>query len=243
MNILFLSAQNFHSEIPIEAEIPVCLTEFSGKPLIELLVSNTLRLESAHRIFAFGKHDLQYWNLDCIASQLDPYCNVISVEKPTAGALCTALLAIKYINSDDELLIISVNEVVNEDLAHIISDFRKRELDAGVLIFPSIHPRYAFVRLDDEQKVIEVAEKRPISKNAITGIFWFSTGKVFVRAAMESIRKDSKVRDAFYISSTLNEIILEHGEVGIFSIDKSKYLPVKTKKQKDLLEIRNNYEN
>lgn len=241
MNVLILAAQNSRQDIQEEPTLPVCLTEIDGKPLLELLTEAVEPLKPERIIFAFMKHDIAHWGLDYIVEQLVPGSVLISVEKPTAGAACTALLGAPYINNDEELLILSANELVRQDLGPVIEDFRARGADAGVMSFNSVHPRYAYVRLDVNGNVVEASEKRPISRNAIPGIFWFLKGRQFVEAAKNTIRKDAKIRDAFYISSTLNELILEHATINHFPIENELYVPLKTEKQLDMFETINSF--
>lgn len=237
MNVLILAAQNSLQGIQEEPTLPVCLTEIDGKPLLELLTGAVKPLAPAKTIFAFMKHDIDHWGLDYIVEQLAPGSAIISVEKPTAGAACTALLGAPHIDNDEELLILSANELVRQDMAAVISDFQARGADAGVMSFSSIHPRYAYVRLDADGNVVEASEKRPISRNAIPGIFWFRKGRDFIAAAKNILRKDAKVRNTFYISSTLNELILENAIITVFPIRTDIYIPLKTEKQMDKYEI------
>ncbi|WP_302580106.1 glycosyltransferase family 2 protein [uncultured Desulfovibrio sp.] len=237
MNVLILAAQNSRQDMQEEPTLPVCLTEIDGKPLLELLTEAVEPLKPERIIFAFMKHDIAHWGLDYIVEQLAPGSVLISVEKITAGAACTALLGAPYIDNDEELLILSANELVRQELGPVIEDFRARGADAGVMSFNSVHPRYAYVRLDANGNVVEASEKRPISRNAIPGIFWFLKGRQFVEAAKNILRKDAKVRNTFYISSTLNELILEHRSIGMFPIEKEFYIPLKTEKQLDQFEL------
>ena len=71
---------------------------------------------------------------------------------------------------------------------------------------------------------METAEKRPLSRNAIAGFYYFSSGRGFIQAAQESIRKDAHVEGKFYISSALNEYILNGKVVRSIPIDTSKYI-------------------
>ncbi len=59
-----------------------------------------------------------------IMKVLAPAANVVSAEKDTAGAACTALLAIGYIDNDDELLILNGNELIDMDYLTIVTSFR-----------------------------------------------------------------------------------------------------------------------
>jgi len=129
------------------------------------------------------------------------------------------------------LLIVNGNELLRADFKSIVDDFRGRKLDAGVVVFPSIHPRYSYVRLDENELVVEATEKNPISNHATVGFYWFASGKSFVRAAQNLIRKDARVNGNFYICPTFNELVLEHLRIGVHRIESRAYNPLKSGRQ------------
>jgi hypothetical protein len=118
----------------------------------------------------------------------------------------------------------------------VLADFRARQLDAGVLTFSSVHPRYSYVRVDGGGMVTEAAEKNPISRNATVGFYWFSQGRRFVEAVKKMIRKDAAVNGVFYICPALNELILEQARIGTRMISADHYHPLKTERQLEQFE-------
>ena len=86
------------------------------------------------------------------------------------GAACTALLAAGPIDNEDELLIVNGNEFLDSNFSEIINGFRQRKLDAGIVTFRAIHPRYSYVRLDDSELVVEAAEKKSYQYECHSGI-------------------------------------------------------------------------
>ncbi len=245
MNILILAAAQVSSET-LDGDYPLCLAELDGRPLIERLIGKCNRIGEAKFIVALREFDIRKFHLDNIVTLLAPGSQVVRVMESTQGAACTALLAASHIDKDEELLIINGNELLDEDFSKILSGFREKNLDAGVVTFPSIHPRYSYVRLNDENMVVEAAEKRPISRHATVGFYWFARGNDFVRAVQNMIRKDARVNDLFYICPTLNELVLEQARIGTYGIEPSQYHPLKTERQliqfENAMEQRNSYE-
>jgi dTDP-glucose pyrophosphorylase len=160
------------------------------------------------------------------------------LEKETKGAACSVLMAIDKINNGEPLIIANADQLFDIDLNKVLDTFDKNSVDAGVICFEAVHPRWSFVRLNEKNKIIETAEKRPISKNAIAGFYYFKQGKDFVAAAMGSIRKDANVDGLYYISPTFNELVLSSKNLEIFSIPKEKYhtfyTPQKIKEYEEL---------
>ncbi|EAL7528201.1 glycosyl transferase family 2, partial [Campylobacter jejuni] len=95
--------------------------------------------------------------------------------------------------------------------------------DAGVLSFESVHPRWAYVKCDENNFVLEAFEKKPVSKNAIAGFYYFNKADFFVKSAFDMIKKDVNYEGKYFIASTLNELILQDKKIINISIDKDRY--------------------
>ena len=220
MNTLILAAGQ--DQVTQEDGYPLCLAEFDSVPLIQRVANACLALEPRKLIVAFREEDVHKYHLDNILRLLSPLAKVLKIG---------ALLAAEDIDTEDELLIVNGNELLQADFKEIISSFRQRGLDAGVVVFPSIHPRYSYVRLDESKQVVEASEKNPISNHATVGFYWFAKGSSFVRAAKNAIRKDARVNGRFYICPTFNELVLEHLRIGVYEIESHAYKPLKSGRQ------------
>jgi NDP-sugar pyrophosphorylase family protein len=229
-NVLILAGGQSDSNAD-DGNYPLCLAEINGAPLIQRLVHACKATQPSRFVVAFRKSDIDSFHLDNVMEVLTPGATIVSGEKDTRGAACTALLAIGYIDNDHELLIVNGNELIDVDYQAVLASFRGRQLTAGTITFPSIHPRYSYVRLSDDDLVVEAAEKRPISGHATAGFYWFARGRDFVRAAEEMIHKDASVNGIFYICPALNELILEQARIGVYLIQPDQYHPLKTARQ------------
>lgn len=230
MKVLILAAADQQGEFE-DSDYPLCLTEFDGTTLIERIARKCAGLPASEWIFAMREREVRRYHLDNVVRQLVPNPRILIVRDNTRGAACTALLAAGSIDSDEELLIVSANEVVDVDLTTLVESFRLRGLDAGTIVFPSVHPRYSYVRLDQQGFVLEAAEKNPISSDAMAGIHWFAHGRTFVHCAKQTIRKDAHVEGSFYVSPTLNELVLEQSLIGVHRIEARQYHPLKNRRR------------
>lgn len=224
LNILIpMSGQNLFDSA--EYQYPKPLIEINGKPLIELVTECLETIKEDKRfIFIVNASDCQRHNLDSVLHLItNDKAIIIRLEKETKGAACSALMAIEYINNDDALLISNSDHIFEYDLNNVISEFNAKEVDVGTVCFDSVHPKWSFVRLDSQNKIIETAEKRPLSRNAIAGLYFFRRGADFISAAMRAIEKDAHLNGQFYISSTLNELVLEDRDMVIYNIPNSVY--------------------
>lgn len=228
-NIIILAAGSPAFDT-IDGDYPLCLTEFDGTPLIQRLIENCAALNAKKIIVALRDAEVTRYHLDNVVRQLAQGAHTVRVSQATRGAACTALLASEHIDNDEELLIVSANELVDVDLSLIASTFRAASVDAGAVVFNSIHPRYSFVRVDDDGFVVEAAEKNPISSLATAGLYWFRKGSEFVRNAKSMIRKGADVDGLFYVCPVFNQLILEQKRISTFTIRSQQYHPLKSER-------------
>ena len=150
-------------------------------------------------------------------------CKIIKLSGETKGAACSCLTAIDYIDNNDSLIISNGDQVIDVDFKSILSYFYTKRYDAGIICFEAVHPNWSYVKINSMGRIIEVAEKNPISKNAIAGFYYFKRGSYFVKATMKSIENNDNINGKFYIAPTLNELILENKNLGMFKIESNKY--------------------
>lgn len=204
---------------------PKPLIEINGKPLIERVVDCLKQIHQGKRfVFVVNSSDCQRYHLDNVLNLItDNHSVIIQLKRPTCGAACSALMAIEYIDNDDPLIISNSDHIIDYDLNLVLSKFQDRDVDAGTICFESVHPKWSFVRLDGDDKIIETAEKRPLSKNAIAGFYYFRKGSDFVRAAMQMIKKGAMVDGNYYTAPALNELVLGNKNLEIFRIPSTAY--------------------
>lgn len=205
-----------------EIVFPKPFAEICGKTMIEMLIENYQAFKEKRFIFILKESDVREFHLDeAIKVSAGDDSKIVTIKEQTQGMACSALLAIEYIDNGEQLIIANADQFFEIDLTQAILHFK--DYDAGVITFESIHPRWAYIRLDKDGNVIEALRKNPISKNAIAGFYYYRQGKDFVKASQMMVEKDVHLNGQFFISPTLNELILMDKSVGIYKIDKSLY--------------------
>ena len=197
---------------------PKPLIEVNGKPMIQVVVEN-LNVDAKH-IFIVQKSHYEQYNLKHLLSLISPGCEIIQVEGITEGAACTTLLAKKFIDNKEPLLIANSDQFVEWDSNEFLYSMQADKVDAGILTFQSFHPKWSFAKLDEDGFVDEVAEKKPISENATVGIYYWSKGSDYVKYAEQMIDRDRRVNNEFYVCPVFNEAIEDNKKIKIFPIDK-----------------------
>ena len=208
-------------------------TEINHKPLFQRVFESAKNIGEGNFFFVVNKEDAQKFHINKSLKLLDPNCRVIVAQGQTAGAACSVLLAAEFIDNDDELIIFNGDQVLECDLKSVVKNFRANDWDGGIITFESVHPRWSFVRLDENNFVIETAEKDPISNHATAGFYYFKRGKDFVESVKAMIHKDANVNGFYYVCPAYNEMIIRQKIIGCFEIDGSNYFPLTTPKEVD----------
>jgi NDP-sugar pyrophosphorylase family protein len=210
---------------PEDYHFPKPLIEVAGEPMINRVVTPLRRhFPDAEFIFVTRADDCRLFDLDGAIRQIAPErAALIQVEGETKGAVCTCLLAIEHLDSDDELVIVNSDQIIDSDLGAAVAAFRQRRYDAGIITFDAVHPRWSYARVGPDESVLETAEKRIISRDAIAGFYYYARSSLFIEAATDLIRHGAHVNGAYYIAPTMNEIILQGLRVGRVSVASEAY--------------------
>lgn len=236
MNILILMAGNNAAFEEAGYIYPKNLVDINGLPLVQRVLENlsVFHREQCKFICLIREEENKKYYTGDVIRLLVKDATVLEVNSSTAGAACTALLAIEQINNDVPLLIASGDQIITEDLADIVKGFQERNLDGGIPIFQAVHPRWSYVKCSEEGLVTETSEKRPISDLATVGVYYFAKGSTFVSAAMEMIKKDAQLDGNFYICPVYNQMILKQAKIGIHQLPKNHYFKLSTPQEMQL---------
>ena len=205
------------------------LYEIERKTIFQYVYDFLSPIEDAEFIVILRKQDVKNYHFDQIVKLLIPDVKVVIADGETKGSVCSCLLAIDYIDDDEPIVISSSNQLFVGDTNAIIKEFMEKYYDGGIVTFEDIHPKFSFVRLDENNMVIEAAEKRPISKHATAGFYYFKKGSDFVESAISMISKDAAVNGKYYLAPVYNEMVLKQKKIGIHSIDRDDYFLLKEK--------------
>jgi NDP-sugar pyrophosphorylase family protein len=204
---------------------PKPLVEISGRPMIAIVVEQLQRqFKNADFIFVIDREDARGFSLDETIKLLSgPQTRIIERPGVTSGALCSCLLAIDEFDLQRNLIIANSDQIIDDNLSERVYAFQKGGAAAGVVTFDSVHPRWSYIIEDENQNVIQTFEKRVASRDAIAGFYYFQSAEIFVRAAEKVMLNCVQTEGMHYISSTLNEIILQGKRVLHSSISGLKY--------------------
>ncbi len=207
-----------------EYQYPKPLIDLKGKPIIQYVIDNLLTIKNINKIYFIVRESIcAKYHLDNTISLLSDKAEIVYLKNTTSGSVCSILMAIDKIPYNEECIIVNSDQIILTDLNKAIKDFIEKEADGGVITFNSVHPRWSYA-LTDENAVIQLAEKNPISKNAIAGFYYFKSFELFKNNAFKTLIDDDNLNGNYYISAVLNQLILESRRVVNYEIASTEYL-------------------
>ena len=195
---------------------PKPLIDIRNKPMIQVVVDN-LNIDANYIYIVQKKHREQY-NLDTLLNLITPNCKIVEVDGLTEGAACTALLAKEYIDNDAPLFFANSDQFVEWDSNEFMYKMQETNTDGGIVTFKAIHPKWSFARIDENELVVEVAEKNPISDIATVGYYYWKHGSDFIKYAEQMIEKNIRVNNEFYVCPVFNQAIEDAKEIRTFNV-------------------------
>lgn len=194
-------------------KMPKPLIDIHGRPMIEY-VTNNIRPNCEHRfIYICQQEHLEKYGLEEELRRIAPNCEIVTIDHITEGAACTVLLAEKFINNSDALMIANSDQYVDTDINAYLSAMK--DFDGLIMTMPASDPKWSFIHYDENGFVTLVREKEVISNEATVGIYNYRHGSDFVRFAHQMIDKNIRVNNEFYVAPVYNEMI-EAGQKIVF---------------------------
>ena len=187
---------------------PKPLIEIGAQSMIEAVLGNLAPPQPNQYTFICRKEHLTQFYLGDMLRLLAPGCRIIPLEQDTAGALCSVLLAVDHLKPDEELLIANGDQIITSGLSPFYKACREPDIDGCILTFTATHPRWSFVKTDATGRVTATAEKRPISKQATAGLYYFRRARDLIEGAEKMIVKGLTTSGQFFVCPVYNELIL-----------------------------------
>jgi NDP-sugar pyrophosphorylase family protein len=183
-----------------------------NKPMVEAVIMN-LGI-THHYIFICLEEIERSSSFRLIREKLSISCDIITLNEITQGASCTCLLAKDSINTNDPLIIVNCDQIIEDwDYQKFLHFCSKKNPDGVLGTFFSNSIKNSYIRLSDHGEVLEVREKEIISNYATNGLHYWKHGKYFVESAEEMIAKDDRVKGEFYVGPTYNYLIRDNKKI------------------------------
>ena len=186
-------------------KMPKPLIEIYGHPMIEYVTKN-ITPKCEHRfIYICQEEHIKKYDLASKLEKFAPRCEIVTVNHITDGAACTVLLAEKYIDNNNALMIANSDQYVDTDINNYLAVMKN--YDGLIMTMPANHPKWSYIKFDENKFVTMIREKEVISNEATVGIYNYKRGCDFVKFAHQMIEKNIRVNNEFYVAPVYNEMI------------------------------------
>jgi NDP-sugar pyrophosphorylase family protein len=199
---------------------PKPLIDVFGKTMIQAVIENLLPLQPHRFIFVSQKEHYIKYDLEKLFNEsLGNNWECVTLDSDTEGAACSVLAAEHLFDNEQNLVIANADQIVDVAQSDFIQYGRGVQSDGLVMTFPATGNKWSYIRLNEHGLGVQVAEKKAISTHATTGIYFYRTGRSFISAAKQMIKKNNRINNEFYVAPVYNEIIGSGGQVRIWPIE------------------------
>lgn len=197
-------------------KMPKPLIDVHGHYMIECVTEN-IKPNCNHKFIYLCLEDhLQKYDLESKLKSISPNCEVVSVDKVTEGAACTVLLAEKFIDNDEPLMIANSDQYVDININNYLAS--GNDFDGLIMTMFADDNKWSFIKYDSNKLVTMVREKEVISNEATVGIYNFKRGSDFVKYAHRMIAMNLRVNNEFYVAPVYNLMIDDNKRITFHNI-------------------------
>ena len=193
-------------------ETPKPLIKMDGEYMIERAMKS-VDYSNSKLFFIVRQEHIEQYKIDYILKEkFGDDIHVESIGYTTDGALSTCLLVEEHIDNDEPLIIFTPDCYFEPKFVAPTEN----KIDGMVVTFNSDSNAHSYVKIDDRTGyVIKAAEKEVISNDAVGGLYYYKKGSDFVKYSRETIKKNIRTNNEFYICPVFNYLIRDGGKVGI----------------------------
>ena len=143
--------------------------------------------------------------------------HIIIIDELTDGQATTAMLAKKYWNSENSLLIYNIDTYVEKN------EMKTSQLkgDGFIPCFQAPGNHWSFVRLNENNEVVEIKEKERISNYCTIGAYYFKTCKLY-QNLYDEFYSEQQFSKEKYVAPLYDYLLKKGGKIYISDIDSKK---------------------
>lgn len=207
------------------------LIPLNGKTFIEWSI-DSVDFKTIETQFIFVILEEHFSILHDHLKGIKPSCIIETVPSLTRGAVESALVAEKYINNEEPLIITNSDQIFEWNKDKYIEYLKETNTDADVIVVDANTDKFSYIELDENNIGIRLTEKEVISNHALVGIHYWKKGKYFVESGNKLINRDIRSKNEFYISLSYNILIEDNIKVTCYKLgEHEKYLSIGTPEQ------------
>jgi len=203
--------------------VPKYMIEVNGKNLFQwsmLSLSDFNKQENVKYIFIARKeNNSRQFILDEAHKMKIKDVEVIEIEESTDGQATSALLAKKYWNENEEMIVYNIDTYVEED----VMKYSDIQGEGFIPCFNAEGNHWSFVKLNENGDAVEVREKQRISDNCTVGLYYFKSCKLYEKLYNKYYKDNTNLeKNEKYIAPLYNYMIKQGMSVRISNLPFNK---------------------
>lgn len=187
-------------------KLPKPLIPIDGEPMFVRATKSLPLGLATELVFAILEEHIVQFALDRLIQEHFGHLplRIVVLKQVTSGQAETVKVATEGSAADSALLIFNADSAFDDDLSDYLPQLGP-EVAGVVQVFRDRQPRWSFVRCDNHLRVIEAAEKRPISDLASTGLYYFRS----LREYRELYQRLDLCNGETYIAPMYNQLVTQ----------------------------------
>lgn len=218
-------------------KLPKALIKLFGKPILFYLLDN-LNLEKISSIYIPYNKEYTNFNFESVLKKKYPHLNFFFLElENTRGAAETINIMLNHfsLNENDPVISFDCDNFYTID----ILNSWKGENMVFTIKSESEAPIYSYVKIDENNNVINIQEKNKISNNACTGVYGFESIHILKKYTSAILNKNITQKGEYYLSGVIKEMLECNIKIKNSQIDINNFVCLGTPLQ--LKQFYNNY--
>lgn len=200
-------------------EVPKPFIDVAGMPMVERVLRNVPPHDSLY-LLALEEHRpyVEKWVSSIIRAYPPREITMQYLAEVTQGSACTVLEAEGFLPDDGELLVVNCDQWNDYSAEHFLSYVRRMNADGAVLTFRGSGTQFSYLQQYDDGVVSAVAEKEPISRDALAGHFYWREAQACFKCIRQMIDAEQTVNGEYYLAPAFNQMILAGARVLAYQV-------------------------
>lgn len=193
---------------------PKPLINIQGKPMI-VRVLESLNVDSDINIFIAYSDEFSDYNFEEVLRHHLPDYNFSFYEcnETHRGPAETVVWTLEKIHQQQlkyPFMVIDCDNIISDN---VVRKYRTKGYGNSIFYFKDTNPKplYSYIKLDENNKVIDIKEKEKISDNANVGCYCFENGKELLKYGKKVLKlgEEADERGEIYYLSDVYEVMLQ----------------------------------
>ncbi len=188
-------------------KLPKPFLPLGNKTMIETVVDN-LNNHQFYFTFVINNKQLNIAELSNKINKITSNFQIVEIDYTPQGPAESSLIGVEKTDIKLPLIITNCDQIIEDFNFNYFENFCNHTNADGILgVFHSCSPKNSYVKLSDNNEVINVKEKEVISNVATNGFHWWKKGLYFVESVNQMKRNQDTVNGEYYVSKSYNYMI------------------------------------